>query len=233
MLRKPVLDAAAAVTAVAAGHRVMVGGFASAGIPYALIHALRDQATPGLTLITNSGGSDRRPDHVILLEAGLVDRLICSYATPAVRPIPLDLLHEQGRVAVEMMPQGTFIERIRAGGAGIAGFLVRTGVGTSYAEGRPLHDVDGVPHLLERPLRAEVALVRAWRADAFGNLVYRIAARNFNPEMATAADHVIAEVDEVVEPGTIDPEAVVTPGTYVDALVVGGAAVERRLGVGA
>src|SRR5437660_7399108 len=101
----------------------MVGGFASAGIPYGLSQALRDQGTAGLTLITNSGGSDRRPDHVVLLEAGLVDRLVCSYATPAMRPIPLDLLHEQGKVEVEMMPQGTFVERIRAGGAGIAGFL--------------------------------------------------------------------------------------------------------------
>ena len=231
MLRKPLLSAAEAVRDIRPGGRMMVGGFASAGIPYGLIHALRDQGTSGLTLITNSGGSDRRPDHVVLLEAGLVDRLVCSYATPAVRPIPLDLLHEQGRVEVEMMPQGTFVERIRAGGAGIAGFLVRTGVGTSYAEGRELHDVDGVPHLLERPLRADVALVRAARADAFGNLVYRVAARNFNPEMATAADHVIAEVDEVVEPGALDPETVVTPGTYVDVLVLGGRAVERRLGV--
>lgn len=231
MLRKPLLSAAEAVRVVRPGHRVMVGGFASAGIPYGLIHALRDQGTAGLTMITNSGGSDRRPDHVVLLEAGLVDRLVCSYATPAVRPIPLDVLHEQGRVAVEMMPQGTFVERIRAGGAGIAGFLVRIGIGTPYAEGRELHDVDGVPHLLERPLRADVALVRAARADVFGNLVYRVAARNFNPEMATAADHVIAEVDEVVDPGELDPEVVVTPGTYVDALVLGGRAVERRLGV--
>jgi 3-oxoacid CoA-transferase A subunit len=231
VLRKPVLAAADAVRDIRPGSRVMVGGFASAGIPYALIHALRDHGTGGLTLITNSGGSDRRPDHVVLLEAGLVDRLICSYASPAVRPIPLDLLHEQGRVEVEMMPQGTFVERIRAGGAGIGGFYVRTGIGTPYAEGRELHDVGGVDHLLELPLRADVALVRAHRADAFGNLVYRVAARNFNPEMATAADLVIAEVDEVVEPGDIDPEAVVTPGTYVDTLVVGGRAVERRLGV--
>lgn len=231
MLRKPVLSADDAVADIHDGARVMIGGFASAGIPYALIHALRDRGVRALVLITNSGGSDRRPDHVVLLEAGMVRRVICSYATPATRLIPLDVLHEAGSVEVEMMPQGTFVERIRAGGAGIGGLLLRTGMGTPYAEGRDLLDVDGVPHLLELPLRADVALVRAWRADTFGNLVYRAAARNFNPEMATAADTVIAEVDELVEVGAIDPECVVTPGTYVDRIVVGGHRVERELGV--
>jgi 3-oxoadipate CoA-transferase alpha subunit len=230
-VRKPVLSAAEAVADIAPGSTVMVGGFASAGIPYALIHALRDRGVGDLTLITNSGGSDRRPDHVVLLEAGMVRRVVCSYATPATRPIPLDDLHERGLVEVEMMPQGTFVERIRAGGAGLGGVLVRTGMGTPYAATRRHIEVDGEVWLLEPPLRADVALVRAHRADAFGNLVYRRAARNFNPEMATAADLVIAEVDEVVEPGDLDPEAVVTPGTYVDRLVVGGRRVEQALGV--
>lgn len=231
MVRKPVLTAAEAVADVAPGSTVMVGGFASAGIPYALVHALRDRRVGNLTLITNSGGSDRRPDHVVLLEAGLVRRIVCSYATPATRPIPLDVLHEEGRVEVEMMPQGTFVERIRAAGAGLGGVLLRTGLGTEYGRGRRHLEVDGQTWLLETPLRADVALVRAHRADAYGNLVYRGAARNFNPEMATAADLVIAEVDEVVEPGVLDPECVVTPGTYVDRLVVGGRAVEERLGI--
>jgi 3-oxoacid CoA-transferase A subunit len=231
VLRKPLLSAAEAVADIRPGASVMVGGFAAAGVPYALIHALRDRGIGDLTLITNSGGSDTRPDHVVLLEAGCVRRLVCSYATPATRPIPLDALWEAGRVEVEMMPQGTFAERIRAGGAGIGGVLLRTGIGTEYAAGRDLVDVDGVAHLLELPLRADVALVRAWRADASGNLLYRHAARNFNPAMATAADLVIAEVDEVVETGEIDPERVVTPGTYVDRLVAGGRAVERRLGI--
>jgi 3-oxoacid CoA-transferase A subunit len=230
-LIKPVLSAAAAVADIGPGASVMVGGFASAGIPYGLIHALRDHGAGDLTLITNSGGSDRRPDHAVLLEAGLVRKVVCSYATPASRPIPLDRLHADGLIEVEMMPQGTFVERIRAGGAGIGGLLLRTGVGTPYAEGRELVDVDGVSHLLERPLRADVALVRAWQADAYGNLVYRFAARNFNPEMATAADLVIAEVDELVDVGDIDPEQVVTPGTYVDRLVLGGHGVERALGI--
>lgn len=230
-MRKPILSAAEAVADIAAGSTVMVGGFASAGIPYALIHALRDRGVGGLTLITNSGGSDRRPDHVVLLEAGMVRRVVCSYATPATRPIPLDDLHERGLVEVEMMPQGTFVERIRAGGAGLGGVLVRTGMGTPYAATRRHIEVDGEVWLLETPLRADVALVRAHRADALGNLVYRGAARNFNPEMATAADLVIAEVDEVVEPGELDPEAIVTPGTYVDRLVVGGRRVEEALGV--
>jgi len=230
-LHTPVLSAAAAVADISPGASVMVGGFASAGIPYALIHALRDHGAADLTLITNSGGSDRRPDHVVLLEAGLVRRVVCSYATPATRPIPLDMLHAAGSVEVEMMPQGTFVERIRAGGAGIGGVLLRTGLGTPYAAGRELVDVGGVPHLLELPLRADVALVRASRADPHGNLIYRAAARNFNPEMATAADLVIAEVDQIVELGDIDPEAVVTAGTYVDRIVVGGHAVERALGI--
>src|SRR5260370_35297713 len=193
---KTVLSGADAVADIADGSTLMIGGFASAGIPYALIHALRDRGTRDLTLIVNSGGSDRRPDHVVLLEAGLVRRVICSYAVPPGRSIPLEALHERGEVEVETMPQGTFAERIRAGGAGIGGLLLRTRVDTIDAEGRSTVDVDGVPHLLELPLRADVALIRAHRADAAGNLVYRGAARNFNPEMATAADVVIAEVDE-------------------------------------
>ncbi|TMC51245.1 MAG: CoA transferase subunit A [Chloroflexi bacterium] len=228
---KALLSAAEAVTDIADGSTVMVGGFASAGIPYALIHALRDRGARDLTLIVNSGGSDRRPDHVVLLEAGLVRRVICSYAVPPGRNIPLEALHQQGLVEVEAMPQGTFAECIRAGGAGIGGLLLRVGLDTEYAEGRDLVDVDGAPHLLERPLRADVALVRAHRADTAGNLVYRGMARNFNPEMATAADLVIAEVDEVVDAGTIDPETVVTPGIYIDRLVVGGRATEIALGV--
>jgi 3-oxoadipate CoA-transferase alpha subunit len=231
MSGKPVLTAAEAVADIGDGASIMVGGFAAAGIPYGLIHALRDRGVRDLTLITNSGGSDRRPDHVVLLESRQVRRLVCSYATPATRPIPLDAMHAAGEVEVEMMPQGTFAERIRAGGAGIGGVMLRTGIGTSYAEGRQLHDIDGIPHLLEPPLHADVALIRAHRADEHGNLVYRFAARNFNPEMATAADLVIAEVDEVVASGCIDPECVVTPATYVDRLVIGGRAVERRLGV--
>jgi 3-oxoadipate CoA-transferase alpha subunit len=231
MSSKPVLSAAEAVADIADGASIMVGGFAAAGIPYALIHALRDRGVRGLTLITNSGGSDRRPDHVVLLESRMVRRLVCSYATPATRPIPLDAMHEAGEVEVEMMPQGTFAERIRAAGAGIGGVMLRTGIGTAYAEGRQLHDVDGVPHLLEAPLHADVAFVRAHRADVHGNLVYRYAARNFNPEMATAADLVIAEVDELVASGSIDPEAVVTPATYVDRLVIGGREFERHLGI--
>lgn len=230
-MRKPLLSAAAAVADIRDGSSVMIGGFAAAGIPYALIHALRDLGARELTLITNSGGSDRRPDHVVLLEARLVRKLICSYATPATRPIPLDAMYDAGEVVVEMMPQGTFAERIRAGGAGIGGLMLRTGLGTPYAQGRELHDVAGVAHLLELPLRADVALIRAHRADAHGNLVYRYAARNFNPEMASAADLVIAEVDEVEEAGGIDPETVVTPAVYVDRLVIGGREVERRLGV--
>ena len=225
------MSAAEAVSDIATGASVMIGGFASAGIPYALIHALRDRGIGDLVLITNSGGSDRRPDHVVLLEAGLVRRVICSYATPATRPIPLDMLHEAGSVDVEMMPQGTFVERIRAGGAGIGGVFLQTGIGTAYAEGRELHHVGGAHYLLELPLRADVALIRAWRGDINGNLVYRYAARNFNPEVATAADLVLAEVDEVVNAGVIDPETVVTPGTYVDRLVVGGRETERQLGV--
>jgi 3-oxoacid CoA-transferase A subunit len=226
-----VVSAVEAVADIADGASIMVGGFAAAGIPYALIHALRDRGVHDLTLITNSGGSDRRPDHVVLLESRMVRRLVCSYATPATRPIPLDAMHEAGEVEVEMMPQGTFAERIRAAGAGIGGVMLRTGIGTHYAEGRELHNLDGVLHLLESPLHADVAFIRAHRADVHGNLVYRYAARNFNPEMATAADLVIAEVDELVASGSIDPEAVVTPATYVDRLVLGGREFERRLGI--
>lgn len=216
----PVCAAAEAVAAVEPGDTVMVGGFGLVGAPLTLIEALRDaRGARELTIVSNNLGEPGRGLGRLLLD-GRVRKAVGSYFTT--NP---DVLrwHADGRLEVEVIPQGTLAEAMRAGGAGIGGFYVRTGVGTLLAEGREERVLDGERYLLQRPLRADVALIRAARADALGNLVYARTARNFNPEMATAAAHVIAEVDEVVPLGALDPEAIVTPHVHVDRLVLSGA----------
>ena len=208
-----------ALTGITDGMRVMFGGFVSAGTPSNLIRALKRRGTKGLTAIANNIGLGDLLDE--LCEDRQLAGVITTFAIRASgsRSSRFEAQYRAGEVALELVPQGTFAERIRSGGAGIGGFLTRIGVGTVVADGKQVLDMDGTPYLLELPLRANVALIKAYRGDRYGNLEYREAGRNFNPLMATAADLVIAEVEEIVEPGGLDPERVGTPAVYVDRLV--------------
>lgn len=214
-----------AVADIPDGAVIMFGGFAGVGVPSRLVEALRRRGVGGLTAIMNdcSGGwSSGQSDVSLLIAAGQVRKVIASFPVPGSpsRKSAFEELYKQGRIELELAPQGSLIERIRAGGAGIAAFYTPTGAGTAFAEGKETRDFDGREHVLERALTADFALVRAHRADRLGNLVYRRAARNFNPAVATAGRVTIAEVDQVVEPGVLDPEAIVTPGIYVHRIVV-------------
>ena len=199
---------------------VMVGGFGLCGIPEGLISALRDSGVKGLTCISNNAGVDDF-GLGLLLQTRQIRKMISSYVGENAEFERQFLSNE---LEVEFNPQGTLAERIRAGGAGIPAFFTATGVGTVVAEGKPVQNMKFKnrtrEYVMETGLWAEIALVKAWKADTFGNLVFRKTARNFNPEMATAAGLVIAEVEEIVERGTIDPDQVHTPGNYVDAIVV-------------
>jgi 3-oxoacid CoA-transferase subunit A len=206
-----------AVADVREGSTIMSGGFGMAGVPENLILALRERGVRNLTFISNNAGM---PGHglALLLETGQIRKMISTYIGE--NTLFEDLILK-GKIEVELIPQGTFSERMRAAGAGLAGFYTPTGVGTVVAEGKETREFDGRKYVLERPLRADYAFVRAFKGDTLGNLVYRKTARNFNPVMATAASCTIAEVEHVVPPGEIDPECVVTPGIYVDRIVRG------------
>jgi 3-oxoadipate CoA-transferase alpha subunit len=207
-----------AVAGVADGSTVLVSGFGGAGMPYALLAALVRSGARELTVVNNNAGNGDT-GLAALLAAGHVRKVICSYPRQTDSYV-FDELYRAGKVELEVVPQGTLAERIRAGGAGIGGFYSRTGVGTPLAAGKEVRTIDGVDYLFELPLRADVALVRAHRADELGNLVYRKTARNFGPIMATAADLTVVEVSDVVPVGGIDPEHVVTPGIFVDRVVI-------------
>jgi 3-oxoacid CoA-transferase subunit A/3-oxoadipate CoA-transferase alpha subunit len=215
--RSKVRSAADAVAAIRPGATIMVGGFGLVGAPLTLIAALGTHADArDLTIISNNLGEPGRGLGRLLLD-GRVRKAVGSYFTsnPDVVRAHLD-----GSLEVELVPQGTLAESIRAGGAGIGGFFTKTGLGTPLTEGCEERVIQGERYVLQESRRADVALVRARTADELGNLVYAKTARNFNPDMATAADLVIAEVDEVVPVGTLDPEAVVTPHLFVDVLVL-------------
>jgi acetate CoA/acetoacetate CoA-transferase alpha subunit len=217
-LIKPVVSAREAVSHVKKGAAVMVGGFNYGGIPYTLIDALLDAGTDGLTLISNDTAYEN-VGHGKLVAQGRVRKVIASHVGLNKKT---GEFYRDGKMELELSPQGTFVERIRAGGYGLGGFLTPTGVGTIVEEGKQVLEVNGGKYLLELPLRADVALVRAYRADRMGNLVYRGTNRNFNPAMAMAADVTIVEVDSVVDVGELDPDHVVTQGIVVDMLVVKG-----------
>ena len=211
-----------AVADIPDGATVMVGGFGRPGVPQCLVKALVRRGARDLTVISNACNG-RRPDlwdAFKLVEAGLVRRTISSFPTHGAADNLTQQLWRQGRLEVEVLPQGTLAERIRAAGAGIGAFWVRTGVGTVFAEGKERRTFDGQEYVLEEPLGADYALLRAHRADTLGNLVYRRAQRNYGPLMAAAARVTIVEVDQVVEPEELDPELVVTPGVYVQRLVL-------------
>jgi len=200
---------------IRSGSTLMVGGFGLVGAPLTLIRALERHDVRDLTIISNNIGEPGRGLGKLLRD-GKIRKAIGSYFTsnPEVGE-----LYNKKQLEVELVPQGTLAERIRAGGAGIGGFYTRTGVGTLLENGKEKRELGGVTYLLELPLRADVALIRAHKADELGNLVYYKTARNFNPIMATAADLVIAEVDEIVPAGALDPESIVTPHLYVDYIV--------------
>jgi len=218
-MNKIVSSAAEAVTDIPDGATILIGGFGIMhGWPTSLLSALRDKGTRDLTLICNVGGVGPTSPQM-LAENGQIRKIISTYGAVPKRHTPLDEAIRAGKVELEMVPQGTLIERVRAGGAGLAGFYTPTGVGTDLANGKEERVFDGKRFLLETALRADFAFVRAWRGDPYGNLVYQGGSRNFNPIFATAADVTIAEVDEAVAPGEINPENVVTPGINVDRVV--------------
>lgn len=219
---KRVSDLAAAVAGISDGMTVMIGGFGGAGSPIELIHALIDryQATghpKNLTVINNNAGNG----HVglaALIEAGMVAKLICSFPRSA-DPVVFSERYLAGQIALELVPQGTLAERIRAGGAGIPAFYTPTSYGTDLAAGKPTEEFEGRMYVRERWLKADVALIKAETADTHGNLVYRAAARNFNPLMCMAAAETVVQAKRILPAGVIDPEHVVTPGIFVQKLV--------------
>ncbi len=218
MRRKVYSSSAAALDGLLSdGITLMVGGFGLCGVPQSLVRALRDSGIKELTCISNNAGVDG--DGLgLLLESRQIDKMIASYVGEN------KLFEKQfldGILEVELNPQGTLAERMRAGGAGIAAFFTPTGYGTPLTEGKETRELDGKPHVLETALHADVSLVKAWKADEEGNLVYRMTARNFNPPMAEAGAVTVAEVEEIVPVGEIDPHHVHTPGIYVDRIVVG------------
>jgi 3-oxoadipate CoA-transferase alpha subunit len=217
MIDKQVGSTTDAVADIADGATVMIGGFGEAGSPLELIHALIDHGARDLTVVNNNAGSG----HVglaALIEHGQVKKMICSFPRTVGSTVFADL-YRQNRIELELVPQGTLAERIRAGGAGIPAFYTPTAVGTPLAAGKEHRDFDGRQYVLEHGLVADFALIKCLRADRYGNLVYNKTARNFGPIMATAATTTIVQAREVLPVGAIDPEVVVTPGIYVERVV--------------
>ncbi|MFE7277364.1 MULTISPECIES: 3-oxoacid CoA-transferase subunit A [Streptomyces] len=206
-----------AVAGIADGSTVLVGGFGMAGMPVELIDALIRQGASELTVVSNNAGNGDT-GLAALLAKGRVRKVVCSFPRQSDSWV-FDGLYRDGRIELEVVPQGTLAERLRAAGAGIGAFYSPTGVGTPLAEGKETRDIAGRTHVLEYPIKGDVALIGAHRADRMGNLVYRKTARNFGPVMATAATTVVAQVHGIVDVGDLDPETVVTPGIYVDRVV--------------
>ena len=218
MIDKRWESAAAAVADIPDGATIMIGGFGEAGSPIELIHALIDTGPRDLTVVSNNTGSGR-VGLAALIANRQVRKMICSYPR-STNSVVFPDLYARGEIELELVPQGTLAERIRCGGAGIPAFYTPTAVGTVLAEGKEARRFGDAEYLLEYGLRADYSLVRAERADRYGNLVYRKTARNFGPVMCTAAETTIVQVRELVELGAIDPETVVTPGVFVDRVVV-------------
>jgi 3-oxoadipate CoA-transferase alpha subunit len=203
------------------GASIMIGGFGLAGQPKELIDALLDQGARDLVIVNNNAGNGET-GLAALLKAGRVRKIICSFPRQSDSQV-FDALYHAGKIELELVPQGNLAERIRAAGAGIGGFYTPTAVGTPLAQGKEVRHIDGRDYILEFPLHADYALIKASRADRWGNLVYRKTARNFGPIMATASRVAVAQVDEIVELGELDPEAIVTPGLFVQRVVAVGA----------
>jgi 3-oxoadipate CoA-transferase alpha subunit len=210
-------DPDSAVSGIGDGSTVLIGGFGMAGMPVELVEALIRSGAGDLTVVSNNAGNGDT-GLAALLAAGRVRKMVCSFPRQ-VDSWVFDRLYRTGAIELDLVPQGTLAERLRAGGAGIGGFFTPTGVGTPLADGKETREIDGRTYVLEYPIHGDIALIKAHRADRLGNLVYRKTARNFGPVMATAATTVIAQVHQVVETGALDPESVVTPAIYVDRVV--------------
>ncbi|NLY26782.1 MAG: 3-oxoacid CoA-transferase subunit A [Alcaligenaceae bacterium] len=221
MISKLVDSLHAAVAGIPDGSTIMIGGFGGAGQPHQLIDALLEQGARELVVINNNAGNGDT-GLAALMAAGRVRKIICSFPRQADSHV-FDGLYRAGKIELELVPQGNLAERIRAAGAGIGGFYTATAVGTPLAEGKEARTINGRDYILEYPLHADYALIKAFKADRWGNLVYRKTARNFCPIMATAARTTIAQVESVVELGELDPEAIVTPGLFVQRVVALGA----------
>jgi 3-oxoadipate CoA-transferase alpha subunit len=217
MINKQVSSPGEALADVADGAVVMVGGFGEAGSPIELIHALIDQGAKELTVVSNNCGSGE-VGLAALLKAGRVRKVVCSFPRTANSTVFPDLYHA-GKIELELVPQGTLAERIRAGGAGIPAFYTPAAVGTPLAQGKESREFDGKTYLMERGLKADFALIKGKAADTHGNVIYNKTARNFGPIMAMASKVAVVQVERVVEPGQIDPEVVVTPGIFVNRVV--------------
>lgn len=217
MIDKTVGDPARAVADIGDGATVLIGGFGEAGSPIELIHALIDRRLRDLVVVSNNTGNGR-VGLAALIAAGCVRKMVCSYPRSSNSRV-FPELYRQGRIELELVPQGTLAERIRAGGAGIPAFFTPSGVGTVLAEGKETREFDGRPYVMERGLRADFALVKAELGDRLGNLTYNKSARNFGPIMCMAARTAIVQVSRIVPPGEIDPEVVVTPGVFVARVV--------------
>ena len=206
-----------AVASIKDGMTVMIGGFGGSGAPIELIHALIDQGSKGLTVINNNAGNG----HVgiaAMIEQGMIEKMVCSFPRSA-DPVAFTEAYKAGKIQLEVIPQGTLAERIRAGGAGIPAFFTPASYGTELAEGKITEEFEGKMYVRENWLKADLALIKAERADPHGNLTYRMAARNFSPLMAMAADKTFAQVRRVVALGSIDPEQIVTAGIFIDGIV--------------
>lgn len=217
MIDKVVEDIAEALSDLPDGATVMIGGFGRAGQPVDLIDALIEQGATGLTIVNNNAGNGD-VGLARLIQLGRVEKIMCSFPRQS-DSWHFDEKYRAGEIELELVPQGNLAERIRAAGAGIGAFFTPTGVGTQIADGKESRVIDGKEYILEYPIKADFALIQAFRGDRLGNLVYRETARNFGPIMAAAATTTIVQVDEVVETGALDPETIVTPGIFVDRVV--------------
>ncbi len=217
MIDKRVPSLSAAIEGIKDGAVILIGGFGASGIPVELIDALIDHNARNLTVVTNNAGSGHT-DIAKLLASGNVSKIVCSYPRSA-GSVVFEELYAAGKIELELVPQGTLSERMRAAGAGIGGFFTTTGAGTRLAEGKETRVIDGKEYVFEKPLKGDVALIKADSADRWGNLTFRFAARNFAPTMAMAADLTIVQARQIVELGEIPPEHVMTPGIFVDRVV--------------
>jgi 3-oxoacid CoA-transferase subunit A len=221
---KTVANADEAVKGIPDGASIMMGGFGLCGIPENLIAALRKKGTQNLTVMSNNAGTDEYGAG-LLLQTHQIKKMVATYVGEN-KLFESQVLN--GEVEIELNPQGTFSERMRAAGAGLGGFFTPTGYGTPIAEGKETREIDGKMYVFEKPLRADYAFIKAWKGDRWGNLIYRKTARNFNPIMATAAEVVIAEVEELVDVGELEPDFIHTPGVFVN-MVFQGSNYEKRI----
>mgnify|MGYP002621955453 FL=1 len=217
MINKIVQSIAEALSGIKDGSTVLIGGFGSVGQPDALIEGLIEQGAKDLVAVLNNAGVGR-VGVARLMELGRVRKIICSFPRSS-DPVVFETLYRAGKIELEIVPQGTLAERIRAAGAGIPAFFAPTGAGTLLGQGKETREYNGRPHVLETAIKGDVALIEAWEADRWGNLVYRGSGANFNPVMATAAELTIAQVQHIRELGELHPHMIGTPGVYVDRVV--------------